>query len=85
MNKFILVKIFGSNSVVRTWEWVVEGKSGGRNSSMPERIQKGTALATPLVKNGSQTKFFLFFLEEKNRRTQIKKYRENFSVLVPPK
>jgi len=47
-------------------------------SAMPERIQKEAAPAALLVKSRSQQKSFLFLLEEKIRRAQIKKCEENF-------
>jgi len=56
---------------------MAEGGFGG-NSAMPERIQKEAAPAAPLVKSRSQPKSFLFLLEEKIRRAQIKKCEENF-------
>ncbi|MEW6610541.1 MAG: hypothetical protein AB1352_02865, partial [Patescibacteria group bacterium] len=45
----------------------------GRNFATPERSP-----AARSVGSGSQTKSFLFLLEEKNRRAQIKKCEENF-------
>ena len=45
---------------------------------MPERIQKKAAPAACSVRSRSQPKSFLFLLEEKNRRAQIKKCGENF-------
>ena len=39
----------------------------------------------PLASLAVPQKSFLFLLEEKIGRAQIKKCRENFSVLVPPK
>ncbi len=56
---------------------MAEGGFGG-NSAMPERIQKEAAPAARSVRSGSQSKSFLFLLEEKNRRAQIKKCKENF-------
>jgi hypothetical protein len=44
---------------------------------MPERIQKEAAPAACSVRSRSQQKSFLFLLEEKNRRAQIKKCEEN--------
>jgi hypothetical protein len=38
-----------------------------------------------LTKRNTKQKNFLFFLKEKIAREKIKKCRENFSVLVPPK
>jgi hypothetical protein len=45
---------------------------------MPERIQKADSPAVLLVKSRTPHKSFLFLLEEKNRRAQIKKCEENF-------
>ena len=56
---------------------MAEGGFGG-NSAMPERIQKEAAPAARSVRSGSQQKSFLFLLEEKIRRAQIKKCEENF-------
>jgi len=58
-------------------EGMAEGGCGG-NSAMPERIQKEAAPAACSVRSRSQPKSFLFLLEEKNRRAQIKKCEENF-------
>jgi len=58
-------------------EGMAEGGFGG-NSAMPERIQKKAAPAACSVRSRSQPKSFLFLLEEKNRRAQIKKCEENF-------
>jgi len=56
---------------------VAEGGFGG-NSATPERIQKADSPAVLLVKSRTPHKSFLFLLEEKNRRAQIKKCEENF-------
>ena len=48
------------------------------NSATPERIQKADRPAVLLVKSRTPHKSFLFLLEEKNRRAQIKKCKENF-------
>ena len=56
---------------------MAEGGFGG-NSAMPERIQKEASPAACSVRSRSQQKSFLFLLEEKIRRAQIKKSRENF-------
>jgi len=45
---------------------------------MPKRIQKQAAPATCSVRSRSQQKSFLFLLEEKIRRAQIRKSEENF-------
>ena len=58
-------------------EGVAEGGFGG-NSATPERIQKADSPAVLLVKSRTPHKSFLFLLEEKNRRAQIKKCEENF-------
>src|SRR3990167_6276588 len=56
---------------------MAEGGFGG-NSAMPERIQKEAAPAACSVRSRSQQKSFLFLLEEKISRAQIKKCKENF-------
>jgi hypothetical protein len=56
---------------------VAEGGFGG-NSATPERIQKADSPAVLLIKSRTPHKSFLFLLEEKNRRAQIKKCEENF-------
>jgi len=61
----------------RPREGVAEGGFGG-NSATPERIQKADSPAVLLVKSRTPHKSFLFLLEEKNRRAQIKKCEENF-------
>ncbi len=48
------------------------------NSATPERIQKADSPAVLLVQSRTPHKSFLFLLEEKNRRAQIKKCEENF-------
>ena len=58
-------------------EGVAEGGFGG-NSATPERIQKADSPAVLLVESRTPHKSFLFLLEEKNRRAQIKKCEENF-------
>ena len=62
-------KIFASPS-----EGEVEGGCGG-NSASPEPKRSPAACS---VRSRSQQNSFLFLLEEKNRRAQIKKYEENF-------
>ena len=61
----------------RPREGVAEGGFGG-NSATPERIQKADSPAVLLVKSSTPHKSFLFLLEEKNRRAQIKNCEENF-------
>src|SRR5574343_1706662 len=61
----------------RPREGVAEGGFGG-NSATPERIQKTDSPAVLLVKSRTQQKSFLFLLEEKNRRAQIKHCEEIF-------
>ena len=56
---------------------MAEGGFGG-NSATPERNQIVDSPAVLLVKSRTQQKSFLFLLEEKNRRAQIKKCEENF-------
>ena len=55
-------------------EGEAEGGGGG-NSASPEPKRSPAAL---LVQSRTQQKSFLFLLEEKIRRAQIKKCRENF-------
>ena len=55
-------------------EGEAEGGCGG-NSASPEPKRSPAAL---LVQGRGQQKSFLFLLEEKNRRAQIKKCEENF-------
>ncbi|HEY4480193.1 MAG TPA: hypothetical protein VJB58_01860 [Candidatus Paceibacterota bacterium] len=45
---------------------------------MPERNQNEASPATLLVESRTQQKSFLFLLEEKIRRAQIRKSEENF-------
>ncbi len=61
----------------RPSEGVAEGGFGG-NSATPERNQIVDSPAVLLVKSRTPHKSFLFLLEEKNRRAQIKKCEENF-------
>jgi len=61
----------------RPSEGVAEGGFGG-NSATPERNQIEDSPAVLLVKSRTPHKSFLFLLEEKNRRAQIKKCEENF-------
>ena len=61
----------------RPREGVAEG-GVGRNSATPERIQKADSPAVMLVKSRTPHKSFLFLLEEKNRRAQIKNCEANF-------
>ena len=62
---------------VRPRKNTAEGGCGG-NSATPERIQKADSPAVLLVKSRTPQKSFLFLLEEKNRRAQIKNCEENF-------
>ena len=62
----------------RPREGVAEGGFWG-NSATPERIQKADSPAVLLVKSRTPHKSFLFLLEEKNRRAQIKKCEENMA------
>jgi len=68
----VFAKKFASPS-----EGEAEGGCGG-NSASPERIQKADSPAVLLVKSRTPQNSFLFLLEEKNRRAQIKKCEENF-------
>ncbi|MDD3072746.1 MAG: hypothetical protein PHH17_02870 [Candidatus Pacebacteria bacterium] len=61
----------------RPREGMAEGGFGG-NSATPERIQKADSPAVLLVQSRTPHKSFLFLLEEKNRRAQIKNCEENF-------
>ena len=61
----------------RPSEGVAEGRFGG-NSATPERIQKADSPAVLLVESRTPQNSFLFLLEEKNRRAQIKNCEENF-------
>jgi hypothetical protein len=61
----------------RPREGVAEGGFGG-NSATPERIQKADSPAVLLVKSRTPQNSFLFLLEEKNRRAQIRNCEENF-------
>ena len=61
----------------RPSEGVAEGGFGG-NSATPERIQKADSPAVLLVQSRTPQNSFLFLLEEKNQRAQIKKCEENF-------
>ena len=63
-----------TNSVGVQNEGEAEGGCGG-NSASPEPKRDPAAL---LVESRTQQKSFLFLLEEKIRRAQIKKSRENF-------
>jgi hypothetical protein len=56
---------------------VAEGWFGG-NSATPERIQKADSPVVLLVQSKTPHKSFLFLLEEKIGRAQIKKCEENF-------
>ena len=58
-------------------EGEAEGGCGG-NSATPERNQIADSPAVLLVKSRTPHKSFLFLLEEKNRRAQIKNCEENF-------
>jgi len=64
----------GTNSVGVQSEGEAEGGCGG-NSASPEPKRSPAAL---LVQSRTQQKSFLFLLEEKIRRAQIKKCNENF-------
>ena len=61
----------------RSREGVAEGGFGG-TSATPERNQIVDSPAVLLVESRTPHKSFLFLLEEKNRRAQIKKCEENF-------
>jgi len=64
----------GTNSVGVQSEGAAEGGCGG-NSASPEPKRSPAAL---LVQSRTPQKSFLFLLEEKIRRAQIKKCNENF-------
>jgi len=61
----------------RSNEGVAEG-GFKENSVTPERIQKADSPAVLLAQSRTPHKSFLFLLEEKIERSQIKKYKENF-------
>jgi len=52
--------------------------NSAKKRSVPERIQKADSPAVLLVQSRTPHKSFLFLLEEKNRRAQIKNCEENF-------
>jgi len=58
-------------------EGAAEGGCGG-NSATPERIQKADSPAVLLVQSRTPQNSFLFLLEEKKRRAQIKNCEENY-------
>src|SRR3990167_2681717 len=64
---------------VRPSEGAAEGGCGG-NSAAPERNQTEASPAALLVQSRTPQKSFLFLLEEKIRRAQIRKSEENFFV-----
>jgi len=70
--------IVAKNSV-RQSEGAAEGGCGG-NSAAPERIKIAASPAALLVQSRATQKSFLFLLEEKIRRAQIRKSKENFFV-----
>ena len=59
--------------------WREEGV-GGRNPATPEREKKVDSPAALLVQSRTPQKSFLFLLEEKIRRAQIRESEENFFV-----
>jgi len=65
---------------VRPSEGAAEGGCGG-NSAAPERIQKEASPAALLVQSRTPKKSFVFLLEEKIRRAQIKNRKQNFSLV----
>ena len=68
-----------TNSVGAKREGAAEGGCGG-NSAAPERNQTEASPAALLVQSRTPQKSFLFLLEEKIRRAQIRKSEENFFV-----
>ncbi|KKU33715.1 MAG: hypothetical protein UX48_C0045G0006 [Candidatus Azambacteria bacterium GW2011_GWB1_46_27] len=68
-----------TNSVGAKSEGAAEGGCGG-NSAAPERNKTEASPAALLVQNRTPQKSFLFLLEEKIRRAQIRKSEENFFV-----
>ena len=64
---------------VQPIEGAAEGGGGG-NSAAPERNQTEASPAALLVQSRTPQKSFLFLLEEKIRRAQIRKSEENFFV-----
>jgi len=65
-----------TNSVGIQSEGEAEGGRGGNSASPSQKIEASPA--TLLVESRTQQKSFLFLLEEKIGRAQIKKCRENF-------
>ena len=71
------IDLVTAKNPVRPSGGAAEGGGGG-NSAAPERIQKEASPAALLVQSRTQQKSFLFLLEEKIRRAQIRKSEENF-------
>jgi len=68
-----------SNTKEPSFSYTGEAEGGcGGNSASPERIQKADSPAVLLVQSRTPHKSFLFLLEEKKRRAQIKNCEENF-------
>ncbi|QII10233.1 hypothetical protein KsCSTR_08540 [Candidatus Kuenenia stuttgartiensis] len=78
MNKFLAARQFstGTNSVGVQSEGEAEGGCGG-NSASPEPKRSPAAL---LVQSRPPKKSFVFLLEEKIGRAQIKNCEQNFSL-----
>jgi len=72
-------KNLSAEKIGRPSEGAAEGGCGG-NSAAPERNQTEASPAALLVESRTQQKSFLFLLEEKIRRAQIRKSEENFFV-----
>ena len=70
--------LFAKNPV-RPSEGAAEGGCGG-NSAAPERNQTEASPAALIVESRTPQKSFLFLLEEKIRRAQIRNCKENFFV-----
>jgi len=64
---------------IRPSEGAAEGGCGG-NSAAPERIQNKASPAALLVQSRTPKKSFVFLLEEKIRRAQIRNRKQNFSL-----
>ena len=72
-------KIVAAKNPVRPRKNTAEGGCGG-NPAAPERNKTEASPAALLVESRTPQKSFLFLLEEKIRRAQIRKSEENFFV-----
>ncbi|MEK7473369.1 MAG: hypothetical protein AAB668_01410 [Patescibacteria group bacterium] len=71
--------LVATKNPVRPSEGTAEGGCGG-NSAAPERNQKEASPAALLVPSRTPKKSFVFLLEEKIRRAQIRNRKQNFSL-----